>query len=127
VVVTNQPDVATGHQRREVVEAMHERIRALVPVDAIKVCYHTDADDCGCRKPRPGMLLEAAAERSLDLSRSFMVGDPGRDVEAGRAAGCRTILVGDGYGERFPGPPDATAGSLEEAAGLILRWHDRER
>ena len=122
VVVTNQPDVATGRQRREVVETMHERIRALVPIDAIKVCYHTDADDCSCRKPRPGMLLEAAAERSLDLSRSFMVGDRWRDVGAGSAAGCRTILVGDGYGERFPVSPDAVASSLREVAGLILSW-----
>jgi D-glycero-D-manno-heptose 1,7-bisphosphate phosphatase len=125
VVVTNQPDVATGRQCRVVVEAMHERIRALVPVDAIKVCYHNDADDCGCRKPRPGMLLEAAAEHSLDLSRAFMVGDRWRDIAAGSAAGCRTILVGDGYGERFPVSPDAAAGSLAEAARLILLWRGR--
>ncbi len=122
VVATNQPDVATGRQCREVVEAMHDRIRALVPLDAIKVCYHTDADGCNCRKPRPGMLLEAAAEWSVDLAESFMVGDRWRDISAGCAAGCRTILVGDGYGETFPQPPDASAGSLREAAGLILSW-----
>jgi D-glycero-D-manno-heptose 1,7-bisphosphate phosphatase len=124
VVATNQPDVATGRQRREVVEAMHEQIRALVPLDAIKVCYHTDANGCACRKPKPGMLLEAAAELSVDLTRSFMVGDRWRDVSAGSAAGCRTILVGDGYGETFPDAPDASAGSLREAAGLILSWRD---
>jgi D-glycero-D-manno-heptose 1,7-bisphosphate phosphatase len=122
VVATNQPDVAAGRQRREVVEAMHERIRALMPLDAIKVCYHADGDGCTCRKPKPGMLLEAAAEYSVDLARSFMVGDRWRDVSAGCAAGCRTILIGDGYGETFPDPPDASAASLREAAELILSW-----
>jgi D-glycero-D-manno-heptose 1,7-bisphosphate phosphatase len=126
VVATNQPDVASGRQRRAVVEAMHERIRSLVPVDAIKVCYHGEADGCGCRKPRPGMILEAAQEWSVDLARSFMVGDRWRDVGAGRAAGCGTILVGDGYGEDFPVPPDALARSLREAADLILSWGGAE-
>jgi D-glycero-D-manno-heptose 1,7-bisphosphate phosphatase len=120
VVATNQPDVAAGRQRRAVVEAMHQRIQSLAPVDAIKVCYHGEGDGCRCRKPRPGMLLEAAQEFSVDLARSFMVGDRWRDVGAGRAAGCHTILVGDGYGETFPDPPDASAGSLREAADLIL-------
>jgi D-glycero-D-manno-heptose 1,7-bisphosphate phosphatase len=124
VVATNQPDVAAGRQDRAVVEAMHAQMRARLDLDAIKVCYHVDADGCTCRKPLPGMLLEAAAEWSLDLARSFMVGDRWRDVEAGRAAGCRTILVGGGYGECLPAPPDATASSLREAARLILSWHD---
>jgi D-glycero-D-manno-heptose 1,7-bisphosphate phosphatase len=120
IVATNQPDVARGAQRRETVEALHERIRSAVPVDAFEVCYHDDADRCTCRKPRPGMLLAAAAGWSVDLGRSFMVGDRWRDVGAGRAAGCRTILVGDGYGEPFPDAPDAVVGSLREAAALIL-------
>jgi D-glycero-D-manno-heptose 1,7-bisphosphate phosphatase len=126
VVATNQPDVASGRQRREVVEAMHERIRRFVPVDAIKVCYHGEADGCCCRKPRPGMILEAAEEHSVDLARSFMVGDRWRDVGAGRAARCGTILVGDGYGEIFPDPPDASVRSLREAADLILSWGGAE-
>lgn len=61
VVVTNQPDVATGAQRRAVVETMHDRIRRDLGIEDIKVCYHIDKDSCHCRKPRPGMLLEAAA------------------------------------------------------------------
>jgi D-glycero-D-manno-heptose 1,7-bisphosphate phosphatase len=99
---------------------MHERIRYLVPVHGFKVCDHGDAECCSCRKPRPGMLLEAAAEWSLDLRRSYMVGDRWRDVSAGRAAGCRTFLVGDGYGESFADAPDAVVGSLLEASVLIL-------
>jgi D-glycero-D-manno-heptose 1,7-bisphosphate phosphatase len=120
IVVTNQPDVATGAQRRAIIEVMHDRIRAELTVDDVRVCYHTDADRCPCRKPKPGMLLAAAADWSLDLARCVMVGDRWRDVGAGRAAGCRTILVGDGYGERFAEPPDAVADSLAGASRLIL-------
>ena len=57
VVVTNQPDVGNGLVDRSVVEEMHQKLRASVPVDAVEVCYHTTADNCDCRKPKPGMLL----------------------------------------------------------------------
>jgi D-glycero-D-manno-heptose 1,7-bisphosphate phosphatase len=119
-VVTNQPDVKHGVQTRAAVEAIHERIRRLFPIDAVKACFHDDADGCACRKPKPGMLLDAAREWAIDLRGSFMVGDRWRDVEAGRAAGCRTVLVGDGYGEPLPAPPDATAPSLLDASRWIL-------
>lgn len=119
IVVTNQPDVATGAQRREIVEAIHERIRRLFGIDDIRVCYHLDQDDCACRKPKPGLLLEAANDWSVDLKRSFMVGDRWRDIEAGKAAGCKTILIGGGYAERQADAPDAVVGSLAEAGALI--------
>jgi D-glycero-D-manno-heptose 1,7-bisphosphate phosphatase len=120
IVVTNQPDVATGVQCRKIVEAMHERIRSTLPVDDIKVCYHIDRDDCLCRKPKPGMLLEAAHEWTLDLDRSFLVGDRWRDIEAGKAANCKTILIQSDYQEKRPESPDAIVGSLLEASMLIL-------
>lgn len=120
IVVTNQPDVATGLQQRAVVEMMHERLRGLFPIDDIKVCYHVDQDGCTCRKPKPGMVLEAAKEWSLDLGHSFVVGDRWRDIQAGQAAGCKTILVGSGYGERPVDNPDAVVNSLLEASVLIL-------
>ena len=120
VVVTNQPDVATGVQRRDVVEAMHERLRAGGLCDDIKACYHTDADGCECRKPRPGMLLEAARQWQIDLPSSFMVGDRWRDVAAGKAAGCITYFIDCGYRERQPDRPDAVVASLADAARRIL-------
>jgi D-glycero-D-manno-heptose 1,7-bisphosphate phosphatase len=80
-----------------------------------------DADACDCRKPKPGMLLAAAAEHGIDLAASVMVGDRWRDIEAGRAAGCRTILVGPGYDERRAEGFDAAVASLLEASRLILR------
>ena len=120
IIVTNQPDVRSGIQQREMVERMHERISLELSVDDIKVCYHVEQDDCPCRKPKPGMLLEAAAEWSLSLQKSFMIGDRWRDIEAGRAAGCKTILIKYEYDERQADGPDAIVNSLFEASELIL-------
>ena len=97
IVVTNQPDVGTGRTPQAIVEAMHDVIRSRLDVDDIKVCFHTNGDNCACRKPKPGMLLEAAAERGIDLPASYVVGDRWSDVVAGREAGCVTIFVNYGY------------------------------
>lgn len=120
IVATNQPDVGAGLQWRTEVEAIHAEIRRRLTIDAIKVCYHLDRDGCACRKPKPGMLLEAARKWSLNLERSFMVGDRWRDIAAGKAAGCTTILVRAGYDERQAEDPDAVVDSLYEASVLIL-------
>ena len=120
IVVTNQPDVATGKQQRTVVEAMHDRLREFLELDDIYACYHTDDHRCSCRKPAAGMLLEAAERWQLNLSGSFMVGDRWRDVEAGQKAGCRTFWVrGEQYLEREPSNPDWVVGSLHEASVVI--------
>jgi D-glycero-D-manno-heptose 1,7-bisphosphate phosphatase len=121
IVVTNQPDVATGMQSLETVDGMHGILRNLIPVDDIKTCYHTDADACECRKPKPGMLLAAATEHDVDLKRSYMVGDRWRDVEAGRAAGCMTVFVDHGYDEPRPENPDAVVADLPQAVEWIVR------
>lgn len=121
IVVTNQPDVGAGRQTRAAVEAMHDRLRHGLPVDAIKACYHVEADDCACRKPRPGMLLEAAAEHDIALAESFVVGDRWRDIEAGQAAGCRGCFFIDyGYRERHPEKPYVPVQSLRDAVSCIL-------
>jgi len=120
IVVTNQPDVGKGLVRREAVETIHAALRRRLPLDDLKVCYHVDADGCACRKPKPGLLLEAARERGIDLGQSVMVGDRWRDIEAGRAAGCRTVLVRASYDERPAERPDAAVDSLSEASAWIL-------
>lgn len=120
IVVTNQPDIATGVQRREVVEAMHDKLRAEGLCDDVRACFHTDADCCDCRKPKPGMLVEAARKWRIDLAHSFMVGDRWRDVAAGKAAGCYTFFIDYEYRERRAVDPDAVVASLEEAARRIL-------
>ncbi len=92
VVVTNQPDVARGTVDRRDVDAINDALRDALPLDAIYACFH-DGPDCACRKPRPGMLLDAARDLDIDLSRSWLVGDRWVDIAAGAAAGVRTVLV----------------------------------
>ncbi len=121
IVVTNQPDVARGAQRREVVEALNAWLLERLPLDEIRVCYHDDRDECDCRKPLPGMLRSAAVAHEIDLAASFMIGDRWRDIEAGRNAGCRTILIDYHYDEALTCPPDRVVASLAQAAEWILR------
>nr|AAP58530.1 putative phosphatase [uncultured Acidobacteriota bacterium] len=121
VVVTNQPDVARRTQQRAVIDAMHAHLAATLPIDDFRVCDHDDADECSCRKPKAGLLEEAAREGGLSLVASFMVGDRWRDIEAGRRAGCTTVFIDCGYREQPPDRPDVTVRSLPEAADWILR------
>lgn len=122
VVVSNQPDVARGTQKREVVEEMARRLCAVLPLDEVFTCYHDDSDDCACRKPRPGLILDAAKKYRVDLSRSYVVGDRWRDIQAGTTAGCKTIWIDRGYTEAAPASrPDVRVASLDEAVEWILR------
>jgi D-glycero-D-manno-heptose 1,7-bisphosphate phosphatase len=124
VVVTNQPDVARGAASRELVDSIHERLRGDLGLDGIFTCFHDDADECDCRKPKPGLLFRAAHDLGIDLTSSFMVGDRWRDVEAGRRAGCRTLFVDRGYRESLTHSCDFRVGSLLEASGVILAESD---
>ena len=120
IVVTNQPDVARGTAAREDVEAINARLAAELPLDEFRTCFHDGPDGCACRKPRPGMLLDAAKEHGLDLSACLMVGDRWRDIEAGQNAGCATVFIDYGYDEKRPERYDLRAGSLAEAADVLL-------
>jgi D-glycero-D-manno-heptose 1,7-bisphosphate phosphatase len=127
IVVTNQPDIARGTQRREVVDRMHAKLMAELPIDDVRVCPHDDRDGCDCRKPKPGLLDSAAHDKSLSLSDSFMVGDRWRDVEAGRRAGCTTIFVDRDYAEPRPEGAAVVVRSLGEATDWILSRTRNER
>jgi D-glycero-D-manno-heptose 1,7-bisphosphate phosphatase len=128
VVVTNQPDISTGRNDMATLELMHREMRRRLPLDDIKVCTHVDADACHCRKPKPGMLLDAAREHGIDLERSIMIGDRWRDVEAGQAAGCLTIMIDWGDNYEKPTAPHKTVRSLPEAVDFIVeREHSEGR
>ena len=123
IVATNQPDVGRGTLDQAVVAAIHARMSGLLPIAGVEVCYHAGGQpECDCRKPKPGMLVRAAREWGLDLTRSWMVGDRWRDIDCGHAAGCRTIFIDYGYKEDLRQRPDFRCGSLLEAARIILGW-----
>jgi D-glycero-D-manno-heptose 1,7-bisphosphate phosphatase len=140
IVVSNQSGVARGLITMEQLDAVHERLATLLAghgaaVDAIYACPYLDGPeavveryrrDSELRKPKPGMLLQAAQERELDLSRSWMIGDRASDVEAGRLAGCRTILIAlsDQHGDNGGAAPDFHAESLVEAATIVETQSD---
>ena len=120
LVVTNQPDVARGTLPATALASIHAHLQSTLELDGIYVCLHDDADHCACRKPLPGLLLSAAQEWSVDLQASYMIGDRWRDVEAGRQAGCTTVLVDYGYREKLCSEPAKRVASLQEAANWIL-------
>jgi D-glycero-D-manno-heptose 1,7-bisphosphate phosphatase len=122
VVATNQPDVGRGTQSRALVEAMHAVMLAALPIDRVEVCYHPggSASACDCRKPAPGMLLQAADALGIDLPASYMIGDRWRDIDCGHAAGCATILIERGYRETLRQTPNFTVNSFAEAVEIIL-------
>ncbi|MGV8078542.1 MAG: D-glycero-alpha-D-manno-heptose-1,7-bisphosphate 7-phosphatase [Syntrophales bacterium] len=134
VVVTNQSGIARGFFDEAFVEETHRNLRDLLHgqgarIDAFYFCPHHPTEglgayrrDCPCRKPKPGLILQAAAEMELALEDSFMIGDMPKDVEAGTRAGVRGILVRTGYGRNVPALPEAAyiAEDLIDAARWIL-------
>lgn len=122
VVATNQPDVGRGTLAQAIVEAMHTQLQVLIPeIARIEVCYDPGHGEASRRrKPEPGMLLETAAALSLDLGRSWMIGDRWRDIDCGRRAGVRTVFIDLGYREELRAAPDHTVKSFAEAAAIIL-------
>jgi len=124
-VLSNQPDVARGLLHQSVLERMTRRIVTALPVERVLTCVHDEKDGCACRKPRPGMLHEVAAAEGIQLSRSFMIGDSWKDVQAGRTAGCRTILLRREYNDGVEA--DHAVASLKEAVDLIVGEHGMEQ
>jgi D-glycero-D-manno-heptose 1,7-bisphosphate phosphatase len=117
-VASNQPDVARGALRPDELARMTTILEEMLPLDAVAICPHDDADRCGCRKPQPGLLLGLAVRWGVDLSRSYMVGDSWKDVEAGRRAGCHTILLRRDY--NAGAGADTVVDTLGEAVEFIL-------
>lgn len=117
-VVTNQPDVARGLMSAPESAAIMAAVRSALPLDDALVCPHDDADGCDCRKPRPGMIERLAVRWDVDTRASWVVGDRWRDADAGRAAGCKTVLLRRPY--NAGDTADVVVESLEDAAAWIL-------
>ena len=127
-VITNQSGIARGYFTEETLAQIHNKMehelaRNGARVDAIYYCPHHPDDDCECRKPKTALFLRAAQELDINLSRSFVIGDMQMDIDAGKALGCKTVLVATSPqgGNDIVDPPDYTASSLLKAAQWITR------
>ena len=121
IVITNQPDVGRGIQKKQTVEKMHTFLLNQLPLDVIYVCWHGQDGECNCRKPLPGMLFQAKQDWQIDLKKSFMIGDRWRDIGSGNAAGCKTIFIDYQYEESLKYQPDYTATSICDASEQIIQ------
>lgn len=119
-VVTNQPDVARGIISKEDVEEINTYLDKILPITKFYTCYHDDEDFCNCRKPNPGFLISAAIRNNIDLSKSYMIGDRWKDIEAGKRAGCKTFFIDYNYNEKKPYNYNYRVKSLNEAVEIIL-------
>jgi D,D-heptose 1,7-bisphosphate phosphatase len=135
-IISNQAGVARGILTEENLELIHQRLLELIPVDKIYYCpHHPDGKaglpysiHCDCRKPEAGMILRAARENHIDLSRSYLVGDRASDILAGKKAGLITVLVSTGYGAaelEQPVEPDYIFTDLEEFAEYLVSGPER--
>lgn len=120
IVVTNQPDVARGKTSKKTVESIHQFLMQHLAILEIISCFHDDQKYCDCRKPKPGSLIKASLKYNIDLSKSFMVGDRWRDIEAGQNAGCKTFFIDYQYKEKQPANPTYKVASLTEVVNIIL-------
>jgi len=130
IVISNQSGVARGYFTSEDVKRVNSEISKMLGgkgifIDAWFFCPHGPEDNCACRKPRPGMILEAAEKMNIDLENSWIIGDKSSDIEAGKASRIKTILVKTGYGGAESGSknidPDFTALNIREAIDYINR------
>ncbi len=112
-VITNQPDVARGKISIDEVEKINASILSQLSIDEIFTCYHDNQDKCECRKPKPGAFMTLSQKYNIDLSKSIMVGDRAKDIEAAKNANCPSVFIDYGYNEPKPIDQHYTVDSVE--------------
>ncbi len=133
IIITNQSGVGRGYFDEVKLKKIHAKMEAELDregarVDGIYYCPHHPDNGCSCRKPKPGLILQAAADLDIDLKSSFMVGDQPRDIATGKAAGCRTILIRHPEaGNDTASIPDAYVNNLAGITDIILKWPERKQ
>jgi len=129
IIISNQPGIALGYFKEEDLKSVEDKIKTILSENKITLkgfyyCPHSNEGDCECRKPKPGLILKAAYDFQIDLSKSWMIGDILNDVEAGKSAGCNTILIDNGNETEWLYTKDRTPNyivpNLKEAAEIIL-------
>ena len=119
LVVTNQPEVTRGKINKNTVIKINNFLKKKIELDDIFVCYHDDQDKCNCRKPKPGLLLQAKKKWNVDFKKSFIVGDRWKDIQAGKKVGCKTIFLDYKYKDIKPKNPDFVTDTLLNATYII--------
>lgn len=119
VLITNQPDLANGLISNSLISEMHEKIRSETGIIHFYFCGHNDLQNCECRKPKVGMLLQASRDLGINLDSSYLVGDRWKDIKAGQKVGCKCYFIDNNYNEPRPSPPFYAVKSLYEAAVLV--------
>jgi D-glycero-D-manno-heptose 1,7-bisphosphate phosphatase len=121
LATTNQPGLSLGYQSRRELDFMHQLLRRELGLDQVCVCPHTESDDCPCRKPKAGLLTEAAHSWRLDLDRSYVVSDKWQDAAAAHSVGCTSLLVASPW--NGASHHDFVLPTLEEVVERILQLH----
>ena len=125
IIVTNQPDVSRGKINKNTVIKINNFLKKKIKLDDIFVCYHDDKDNCNCRKPKPGLLLQAGKKWNVDFKKSFMIGDRWRDIQSGEKAGCKTIYLDYNYRDKKPKNPDFVTDTLLNAVFFIEKLQNK--
>ena len=121
IIITNQPDIATGHIDEDLLKYFHDKIRKKIPVTDIFVCKHLASQNCLCRKPKPGLILEAAKKYNINLKKSYFIGDRWKDINASNEVGCHSIFIDYGYREKLKTKPKNHVKSMTEACDVIFK------
>jgi D-glycero-D-manno-heptose 1,7-bisphosphate phosphatase len=120
IATTNQPGLSRGYQSRRELDRMHDLLRSVFTLDEILVCPHDETDRCPCRKPKPGLFMEAAFKWHLNLDRSFVISDKWQDAEAARTSGCTSMMLKSPWLGNVH--RDFVLPDLESIVRKILKW-----
>ena len=124
-VITNQPDVARGKANKDEIEKINASIQSELAIDEIFTCYHDNQDQCECRKPKPGAFFQLSQKYNIDLTKSIMVGDRAKDIEAAKYANCPSVFIDYGYNEVRPIDQNYTINSVEELLTCLERHFEQ--
>lgn len=119
-MITNQPEISRGNISRELVDSINLEIARKLRLTAVLMCPHDDKDGCSCRKPKAGLLKQAAEDYKIDLKQSFLVGDRWRDISCAHTGGLKAFFIDRNYDEPYPDPPFISVKDMEEVADLLL-------
>tara|TARA_Y100000741_G_scaffold362569_1_gene348606 strand:+ start:242 stop:787 length:546 start_codon:yes stop_codon:yes gene_type:complete len=127
IVITNQPDIARGLILDSDISKMNSKMFNDLNIDDIFICPHSEEDNCNCRKPKPGMILEAKKKYKIDLNSSFLIGDRFTDIQAAKNTGCKSIFIDRNYNEKKPIFQEANVKNILSAVNFIKKIYSTKK